>query len=283
MLVTAGIAILCFLPHGLWVLANHRRRRRDGTLEKMRDGATRRWLPAQRGDPGCQHAGGGADSLRRCGWWYGLLWLRRANRLSLPGTIRMRAFSWRCMRVLSLHDGDGAHRRRGKIKDRWMQPLLFSLPLACFVMWPALARPESYRRILQVAAGGGGHYPGWRCPRGCTWGRRWASMRARIILIRNCRLNWNGDFRVPRRWWLATSAGRQSVFSAIRRAGPAAGSRSWRRRSQLTAKSSGGGAGRAGLAGAIPAGLSGGERGAASRIRLRYRYGSMKSCFSSTP
>jgi hypothetical protein len=39
----------------------------------------------------------------------------------------------------------------GTVKERWLTPVLFSLPLAAAVMLPALRRPEAARKILRIA------------------------------------------------------------------------------------------------------------------------------------
>ncbi|MGV3652724.1 MAG: glycosyltransferase family 39 protein [Noviherbaspirillum sp.] len=152
MLAAAGIALLCILPHGLWVLG-HMDAAAGGTLDKMRDGAQRAGYLSS--------VATGLSSMLLAAlafatpFWlvYGFLGWRgrgqeRQERHPQAGFFLVLYAAFFLLMTLLVLSGEV-----GKIKDRWMQPLLFSLPLACFMLWPALSRPQALRRILQVTAG----------------------------------------------------------------------------------------------------------------------------------
>lgn len=153
MLMAVGIAILCLLPHGLWVLS-HLDAAAGGTLDKMRDGAHQVSYLA--------NVATGLSSMLLAAlafatpFWlvYGFFWLRqRKEGVPDRNSIDARFFLVLYAVFFILMTAMVLSGQVGKIKDRWMQPLLFSLPLACFMLWPALARPGTVRRILQVAGG----------------------------------------------------------------------------------------------------------------------------------
>jgi 4-amino-4-deoxy-L-arabinose transferase-like glycosyltransferase len=151
-LIAIAIAILCLLPHGIWLL-NNIGAAGGGSLEKMAAGAR---------DASYLHnvLSGMGSILLAAFAFITPLWLvytvvcgRRFKQASLdlrnPDArffITLYAVFFALLTVLVL-SGEVS-----KIKDRWMQPLLFSLPLAFFMIFPALAQADVFRRILRVVA-----------------------------------------------------------------------------------------------------------------------------------
>jgi hypothetical protein len=151
--IAAVVALLVLLPHGLWLLSNLHAAS-SGTLRKMAEGTQ---------DAGYfGNVGTGLFSLVR-----GILAFC-APALLVLGLLRYRyrrqaGFAWQapearffvclygCFLVLLL--GVVLTGEVGKIKDRWMLPLLFSLPLAFFVVLPALPKKDVSQWIARIAGG----------------------------------------------------------------------------------------------------------------------------------
>ncbi|MEN3291526.1 MAG: hypothetical protein V7642_779 [Burkholderiales bacterium] len=150
--VAVAIALLCVLPHGFW-LVNHLDEASKGTLHKI--------------SMGDQHAGylrDVAGGLRRMlvaaaafitPLWlvYGLIsrpyWKQATIERRNPDArffirLYLAFLAWMMALLLSAEVGT--------IQSRWMLPLLFSLPLAFFVVLPGLARNAVFQRLLHVAA-----------------------------------------------------------------------------------------------------------------------------------
>jgi hypothetical protein len=70
--------------------------------------------------------------------------------LRSPGS---RCFLWLYATDLVLLLGMAFSGQVGTIKDRWMIPMLFHLPLAAFVLLPALRMPRATRRAWRIAVG----------------------------------------------------------------------------------------------------------------------------------
>lgn len=151
MAIAAVIALLCILPHGLWLLHNVDAAS-SGTLEKMREGAR----------PSYAH-----NLLRGFGsMMFGMLdfltplWLIYAvigRRYFRHATIdrhspTARFFIWLYIVFFLLMGVILVSGHISNIKGRWLQHLLFFLPLIFFVMLPTLRCAVVYRNILRMAA-----------------------------------------------------------------------------------------------------------------------------------
>jgi 4-amino-4-deoxy-L-arabinose transferase-like glycosyltransferase len=149
--VAAAIALLCLLPHGFWLL-NNLDAASSGTFYKM-----------SKDD---QDAGYLRDVARGLGnmllaalafitplWLvYGLICRRYGRQAAIDWhnpdarffvRLYLAFFAWMLLLLLS---GEVS-----TIQSRWMQPLLFSLPLAFFVVAPGLAQAAIFKRIVYVA------------------------------------------------------------------------------------------------------------------------------------
>jgi hypothetical protein len=148
-------ALLLVLPHAAWV-ATHADLAFAGTVRKMQDGGA-----------------GGAYAARAA---YGLLGVLKGlvSFIALPAVV-LAAVCWRRRALwrgqLAFDRGSPDSRffaclfglcglmlaalaltgEVGTIKERWMIPLFFSLPLGVFVMFPALGRDAIYRDLSRVA------------------------------------------------------------------------------------------------------------------------------------
>lgn len=145
-----AVAALSLAPHALW-LFNHLDVATGATLEKMH---------GRGGDYAGRVGRGfgnmvGATMLFATPLWivYGWIWWRRRGqaraRLDTPVARFILWFylaAFACITVLVL-SGELA-----RIKSRWMQPILFLMPLAFLVLFPSLAR-RTMRRIILWAAG----------------------------------------------------------------------------------------------------------------------------------
>jgi 4-amino-4-deoxy-L-arabinose transferase-like glycosyltransferase len=149
--IAAAIALLYVLPHGLWLLDNFDVAAGD-TLQEMSESS-------QESDfLGNVAAGMGSMLLGVLAFitplWliYGLICWRYRKQAAVdwhsPNArffiyLYAAFFAWMMVLLLS--------GKVSQVKSRWMQPALFSLPLAFFVVLPALAQPAIFQRILQVA------------------------------------------------------------------------------------------------------------------------------------
>jgi len=152
--VSIAVAVLCLLPHGLWVL-QHFDVAAGGTIEQMKDESTTDFL---------LNVLAGMRSLLMATvsfitpiWLIYLLACRpffgKVDRTSLrrPGT---EALFFLCLYagyigsiIIIVLSGEVT-----RVKDRWMQPMLFSAPLLFFLLLPGLAQPAVFRRIMKIAA-----------------------------------------------------------------------------------------------------------------------------------
>lgn len=153
-IASIAVAVLCLLPHGLWVL-QHFDTAAGGTIEQMKDEGTTNFL---------LNVLSGLRSLLIATvsfitpiWLIYLLACRpffsKVERpiLRRPGTD---AQFFLCLYggymgaiIIIVLSGEVT-----RVKDRWMQPMLFSAPLLFFLLLPGLAQAAVFRRILKAAA-----------------------------------------------------------------------------------------------------------------------------------
>jgi 4-amino-4-deoxy-L-arabinose transferase-like glycosyltransferase len=152
--VAVAVATLCLLPHGLWVL-QHFDKAAGGTIEQMKDESTADFL---------LNVLAGMRSLLMATvsfitpiWLIYLLACRpffaKVDR-SVPWRLSTEARFFLCLYagylgaiILMVLSGELT-----RVKDRWMQPMLFSAPLLFFLLLPGLAQAAVFRRIMKVAA-----------------------------------------------------------------------------------------------------------------------------------
>jgi len=150
-LIAVAVAFLCLAPHGYWLL-DHVGTAAGGTMQKMREGSR---------DAGyVRNVAAGLGSMMVATLAFLTpLWLvyGLACRHSFRGakvkvddsTARFfLVFLAACFVWLTVLVFTG---KVIKIKDRWLQPLLFVVPLAFFVLLPGASSPRVHRRIVQVA------------------------------------------------------------------------------------------------------------------------------------
>jgi hypothetical protein len=148
-------ALLLVLPHAAWV-AGHADLAFAGTLRKMQHGgAAGPWLGrVVQGGLGVLLAAASFTALPAlvCAavcWRRRALWRGHAVFHGQAPASRFFACLYGvCGVLLAMLALTG---EVGTLKERWMIPLLFSLPLGVFVMFPALGREAIYRDILRVA------------------------------------------------------------------------------------------------------------------------------------
>jgi 4-amino-4-deoxy-L-arabinose transferase-like glycosyltransferase len=150
MWITVAVATLCLLPHAIWFSGQVDIATGD-TLHKMNDI-----------DPRAGYAATVASGFKHLflsiASFVTPLWIvlgfaywgqrQRLARAADPGArffLALYASGLSCLVALVL-SGHLAH-----IKSRWLQPLLFSAPLACFALFPPKS-PAVYRRLLLTAA-----------------------------------------------------------------------------------------------------------------------------------
>ncbi|WP_151639380.1 ArnT family glycosyltransferase [Noviherbaspirillum aerium] len=150
--ISAAIAFMTLLPHGLWLL-NNLGSAVSGTLDKMAEGTQQAGF--------VRNVATGMASMVTATFSFVAL---AAMIYGLAGRDQWKPveFRWRDPHArffIALYAGFFLvltcvllSSEVGKFKDRWLQPLLFSLPLACFLWWPALAQGAVYRRILAAVA-----------------------------------------------------------------------------------------------------------------------------------
>lgn len=150
--VAAAVAILVLLPHGIWLLDNFQSAS-TGTLHKMAEGTEEGGY--------LRNVAEGLSSMLLAAVAFSILFLavyaaicwRYRQEVSFNWqTPESRFFLFLYGSFLILLIGIVLTGEVGKVKDRWMMPLLFSLPLAFFVMLPALRRRVVFERILRVCA-----------------------------------------------------------------------------------------------------------------------------------
>jgi 4-amino-4-deoxy-L-arabinose transferase-like glycosyltransferase len=144
------VAVLVFLPHGVW-LAHHLADATNGTLSKMSQGHKASYLG--------NVAEGFGDLLVAMisfltplwiidGW----LWRKELRQAKVDRAnpharffLILYAVFFIGLTVLLLTG------KVSNIKSRWMLPLMFSVPMAVFVIFPAFARQETCRKIAGIA------------------------------------------------------------------------------------------------------------------------------------
>jgi 4-amino-4-deoxy-L-arabinose transferase-like glycosyltransferase len=148
-------ALLVALPHAAWIAQNPGLAF-EGTLRKMQDGAIHASYLARAGEGALEVLFGifsfvalpalvyAAVCWRRRRLWRGQAVFDRAA----PASRFFACFYGMCLLFLAVLAFTG---EVGTIKERWMIPLLFSLPLGLFVMFPALGREEIYADIRRIA------------------------------------------------------------------------------------------------------------------------------------
>jgi len=152
-------ALLLVLPHAVWMM-QHPGLAFGGTLRKMQQGAQLGATAASWLDRVLQ---GGASALAAAATfaalpalvWIGVLWRRRAlwrGQLAFEPAPAGRFFACLYGICAALLLGLVLTGEVGTMKERWMVPLLFSLPLGMFVMFPTLAKDAVCADILRVSA-----------------------------------------------------------------------------------------------------------------------------------
>lgn len=149
-LIAIGIALLCLLPHAWWLL-HHFGVATGGTLHKMGEGASAGYLSNVLQGSGSLFVA--ALSFLTPLWIiYGWLCRRHFRQAAIDRqNPQARFFLWLyaaflAMLIMVVLSGHVTH-----IKSRWMLPFLFSVPLAFFVVWPALGQQAVFRAIPRVA------------------------------------------------------------------------------------------------------------------------------------
>jgi 4-amino-4-deoxy-L-arabinose transferase-like glycosyltransferase len=149
--ITAAVALLCFLPHGYWLITNVDAAT-AGTLQKLQEDYGSGYL---------RNVASGFGSMLVSlltavlvpALVYGVIcrsyWKSASLELRNPDA---RLLLWLYVTVLMLIAGLLLTGEISHMKARWILPLLTSLPLAVFLFWPALQREEIYRGIAFAAA-----------------------------------------------------------------------------------------------------------------------------------
>lgn len=149
--ITVTVAVLVFLPHGLWLL-NHLDIASAGTLNKMAQGTEKAGY--------LQNVRTGFTSLAVStlafiaapmviyGVAGGHRWKQAKIAWNDPNAqfLILLHVSFFAVMVLLVLTG-----QVGRIRSRWMQPLLYSLPLVLLVALPALANKTVFRRLTFFA------------------------------------------------------------------------------------------------------------------------------------
>jgi 4-amino-4-deoxy-L-arabinose transferase-like glycosyltransferase len=147
--LTAIVALLCFLPHGIWLIT-HLDAASAGTLTKMREGAGHTYLHNLLRGFGSMIWG--AIGFLTPLWLVYLLagWRDFRHPVIVRSNATARFFLWTYATFFALMCAILLTGHISNIKGRWLQQLLFPLPVLCFLLLPSLARADVYRRILQV-------------------------------------------------------------------------------------------------------------------------------------
>ncbi|MDB5842136.1 MAG: Dolichyl-phosphate-mannose-mannosyltransferase family protein [Herminiimonas sp.] len=154
--LAAAIALLCVLPHGLWML-DHMHAATGETLQKMKEGHQQTTY--------LQNVASGFGTMLKSILAIVILPLLIYGiicRRYLKAAYKEASVGWRnpdarflvylCSTIFLILAALVLSGQASNIKARWIMPLLIFPPLAFFLLLPALARDEVYRRILQVAA-----------------------------------------------------------------------------------------------------------------------------------
>jgi 4-amino-4-deoxy-L-arabinose transferase-like glycosyltransferase len=149
--LTAIIALLCILPHAVWLLT-HLDAASGGTLAKMREGATQSYIENVLRGFGSM-VWGAIGFLTPLWIIYLLVGWRAFKRPAIDrADTNVRFFLWLYAAFFALMCVILLTGYISNIKGRWLQQLLFPLPVVCFLLLPALARSEVYRKILRLVA-----------------------------------------------------------------------------------------------------------------------------------
>jgi 4-amino-4-deoxy-L-arabinose transferase-like glycosyltransferase len=148
-------ALLLVLPHAAWIAQNPGLAF-EGTVRKMQDGAIHAPYLVRAGEGVLEVLSGiisfvalPALVYAAVCWRRRRLWRGRAEYdRHAPASRFFACFYSVCLLFLATLALTG---EVGTIKERWMIPLLFSLPLGLFVMVPALAREEIHADIRRIA------------------------------------------------------------------------------------------------------------------------------------
>jgi hypothetical protein len=148
--IAAGAAFLVFLPHGIWLMQNLDTAA-AGTMRKLAEGT---------GDTGyLNNVAAGLASLLSATLAFAVLpvlvylvALRRLHRQMACDVRSPESRFFLCLYAgfLAVLIAIVLTGEVGKIKDRWMMPLLFSLPLALFAVAPSLSRQAAFERLRPV-------------------------------------------------------------------------------------------------------------------------------------
>jgi hypothetical protein len=147
--ITVAMLMLSLAPHGLWLL-DHLDVATSATLEKMHGHDASYSSNVARG----LGSMASATFLFVTPVWivYSWIYWRHRNqaqaRLNSP---QARFFLWFYLAVFACVTALVLSGELTSIKGRWLQPILFLLPLAFFVIFPALARRTVCRSILWTA------------------------------------------------------------------------------------------------------------------------------------
>lgn len=147
--IALAVSMLSLAPHGLWLL-DHLDVATGSTLEKMHDREGSHAGKVARGLGSMV----GATILFATPPWivYGWIWWRHRDgaraRLDRP---EARFFLWFYLAAFACVTALVLSGELIKVKSRWMQPILFLLPLAFFAVFPSLARRTVRRSILWLA------------------------------------------------------------------------------------------------------------------------------------
>ena len=147
--IALAVLVLALAPHGLWLL-DHIDDATRSTLEKMHGDGGSHASKVMRGLGSMV----GATFLFATPLWivYGWIWWRRRDqaraRLDRP---QARFFLWFYLTAFACVTALVFSGELIKVKERWMQPILFLLPLAFFAVFPSLAQASVRRSILGVA------------------------------------------------------------------------------------------------------------------------------------
>jgi hypothetical protein len=149
--ISALLALLLLLPHGVW-MATHPDAAFAGTVEKMQAGVGRASYP--------ERVFGGLASELSAAFSFTALPLLAYAAVCRPwrreAVFQRRAAASRFFLVMYaafalMLAALALSGQVGTVKERWMIPLLFSLPLALFVMAPGLRTRAVCARIRRVA------------------------------------------------------------------------------------------------------------------------------------
>ncbi|HYD61897.1 MAG TPA: glycosyltransferase family 39 protein [Noviherbaspirillum sp.] len=149
---TVIVAILCLLPHGLWFVANVEHATAD-TLHKMGIDGPQEISYVGKVASGLVHLVLGIAGLVSPFWILFAIASRPCwdDARFTPASPSSRFFLFLYAGALAWPIALAFGGYLLSAKGRWLQPLLFSLPLALFVVFPGTARPLIFRRMICIA------------------------------------------------------------------------------------------------------------------------------------